>query len=162
MRSPCFYSCCLLLYSKQRIGEDFFSTNFVVIESFCVHIWELWVFINCVGWNLSLIHAFKKWLLKKYFIVIHLQLSAFSPHPSIPLQPNPSPSPVSTPPCCCPCVLCNCSCKLFTLFLFNPLPSLLCPLPACSQFQCLWLCLACLFVLLIRFLLKWKALFIKI
>ena len=32
----------------------------------------------------------------KIFIVIQLQLSAFSPHPSTPPQPNPPPSPAST------------------------------------------------------------------
>ena len=30
-----------------------------------------------------------------YFIVVQLQLSAFSPHPSTPPQPNPPPSPAS-------------------------------------------------------------------
>ena len=35
---------------------------------------------------------------KNYFIVVQLQLSAFSPHPSIPPQPNPPPSPASTLP----------------------------------------------------------------
>ena len=35
---------------------------------------------------------------KKCFIVIQLQLSAFSPHPSTPPQPNPPPSPTSTLP----------------------------------------------------------------
>ena len=39
-------------------------------------------------------HNFKK----KNFIVIQLQLSAFSPHPSTPPQPNPPPSPTSTLP----------------------------------------------------------------
>ena len=33
--------------------------------------------------------------LKNFFIVIQLQLSAFSPHPSTPPQPNPLPSPES-------------------------------------------------------------------
>ena len=32
-------------------------------------------------------------LIKHFFIVVQLQLSAFSPHPSTPLQPNPPPSP---------------------------------------------------------------------
>ena len=53
----------------------------------------------------------KKKSLKKFFIqllknflkivkkmVIQLQLSAFSPHPSTPSQPNPPPSPASTRP----------------------------------------------------------------
>ena len=34
----------------------------------------------------------------KIFIVIQLQLSSFSPHPSTPPQPNPPPSPASTLP----------------------------------------------------------------
>ena len=34
----------------------------------------------------------------KKYIVIHLQLSAFSPHPSTQPQPNPSPFPTSTLP----------------------------------------------------------------
>ena len=37
-------------------------------------------------------------LKKIFFIVIQLQLSAFSPHPSTKPQPNPPPSPVSTLP----------------------------------------------------------------
>ena len=37
---------------------------------------------------------------------------------------------------------------------YNPLPSPLWSLSACSQFQCLWLYFVCLFILLIRFLLK--------
>ena len=39
-----------------------------------------------------------KSFLKKNFIVIQLQLCAFSPHPSTPPHPNPSPSPTSTLP----------------------------------------------------------------
>ena len=38
------------------------------------------------------------WFFKKNFIVIQLQLYAFSPHPSTPPQPNPPPSPTSTLP----------------------------------------------------------------
>ena len=38
------------------------------------------------------------WGLKKNFIVIQLQLCAFSPHPSTPPQVNPPPSPTSTLP----------------------------------------------------------------
>ena len=37
-------------------------------------------------------------LFKKNFIVIQLQLYAFSPHPSTPPQLNPPPSPTSTLP----------------------------------------------------------------
>ena len=54
----------------------------------------------------------------------------------------------------CPRVLYNCSCKPFTLFPWNSLPCPLWSLSAYSQFQWLWLYFACLFVLLIRFLLK--------
>ena len=74
--------------------------------------------------------------------------------PSPTLQPFPPPSHFHTPSVNCPCVLYNCSCKPFTLFPWNSLPSPLWSLSACSQFQCLWLYFACLFVLLIRFLLK--------
>ena len=76
------------------------------------------------------------------------------PDPSLPLQPSPPPSPVSTLPCYCLCVLYSCSCKPFTLSPYNPPPSPLWSLSAYSQLQCLWLYFACLFVLLIRFLLK--------
>ena len=37
-------------------------------------------------------------VLLKFFIVIQLQLCAFSPHPSTPPQPNLPPSPACTPP----------------------------------------------------------------
>ena len=37
-------------------------------------------------------------LIKHFFIVVQLQLSTFSPHPSTPPQPNPPPSPASTLP----------------------------------------------------------------
>ena len=48
----------------------------------------------------------------KKFIVILLQLSAFSPHPSTPPQPIPPPSPhLYPPPWFCPCVLYSSSCK---------------------------------------------------
>ena len=87
-------------------------------------------------------------IFKTFFIAVQVQFSVFSLHPS------PPPSSVSTPPCYCPCVLYNCSCKPFTLFPYNPLPSPVWSLSACSQFQCLWLYFACLFILLIRFLLK--------
>ena len=57
----------------------------------------------------------------KIFTVIQLQLSAFSPHPSTPLQPNPSLSPASTlPPWFCPCVLYSSSCN--PLFPLSPSP----------------------------------------
>ena len=54
----------------------------------------------------------------KIFIVIQLQLYAFSPHPSNPPQLNPPPSPTSTPPWFCPFVFYSSSCKpLCPLFL---------------------------------------------
>ena len=76
----------------------------------------------------------------------------------LPFPPTPAQLPTSLrflhPPRYCPCVLYNCSYKPFTLFPWNSLPSPLWSLSACSQFQCLWLYFACLFVLLIRFQLK--------
>ena len=93
-------------------------------------------------------------LLFYFFIVVQVQFSAFSPHPSSTPSP-PHLSPISTLLLhYCPCVLYNCSYKPFTLFPWNSLPSPLRSLSAFSQFQCLWLYFACLFVLLIRFLLK--------
>ena len=51
-------------------------------------------------------------ILFKMFIVIHLQLSAFSPHPSTTPQPNPPPSPTPTLPLdFCSCVLYSSSWK---------------------------------------------------
>ena len=54
-----------------------------------------------------------------YFIVVQLQLSAFTSPP----QPNPPPSLASAPPWFCPCVLHSCSWKLF-----SPLSLPTCPL----------------------------------
>ena len=82
-----------------------------------------------------------------FFIVVQVQFSAFSPHLSPPPQPSTPPSSISSPPCYCLYVLYNCSCKLFTLFSLYPLPSPLWSLSACSQFQCLWLYFACLFLI---------------
>ena len=81
------------------------------------------------------------------------------------LSPHPSPSPLPTTlalPTCVHCfhppfVIVHMS---FIIVPVNPspfpllsLPSPLWSLSACSQFQCLWLYSACLFILLIRFLL---------
>ena len=50
--------------------------------------------------------------LKFFFIVIQLQLYAFSPHPSTPPQLNPPPFPhLYPPPWLCPCVLYSSSCN---------------------------------------------------
>ena len=86
------------------------------------------------------------------FIVIQLQLSAFSPHPSTPPHPNPPPSPASTLPLD----------FVHVSFIVVPVnPSPLYPLPTplwawpdCSQLQCLWLYFVCFFLLLIMFQLK--------
>ena len=85
-------------------------------------------------------------------IVIQLQLSAFSSHPSTPPPPNPPPSPTSTLPLDFVHVY-------FIVVPINPSPhcpltSPLWPLPDCSQLQCLWLYSACSFLLLIMFQLK--------
>ena len=86
------------------------------------------------------------------FIVIQLQLYAFSPHPSTPPQPNPPPSPPTTLP------------LDFVHVLFIVVPVILsphCPLPTpswllldYSYLQCLWLYSVCFFLLLIMFQLK--------
>ena len=95
------------------------------------------------------------WLFSFLFIfIVQVQFSAFSLHPCPKLQPSLPPSHFHPLPHYCPCVLYNCSWKHFTLFPWNSLPSPLWSLSACSQFQCLWLYFACLFVLLTRFLLK--------
>ena len=44
------------------------------------------------------IYCYFIYLFLNYFIVVQLQLSAFSPHPSLPPQPNPPPSLASTIP----------------------------------------------------------------
>ena len=48
--------------------------------------------------TLSLVEQNISWWFFFIIIVIQLQLSAFSPHSSTPLQPNPPPSPTSTLP----------------------------------------------------------------
>ena len=88
---------------------------------------------------------------KATFFLLLLFKYSFLPFPTTPALPPPSP--VSTlSPCYCLSVLYYCSYKPFTLFPHYPLPSPLWSLSACSQFQCLCLYFACLFVLLIRFL----------
>ena len=86
------------------------------------------------------------------FIVIQLQLYAFSPHPSTPSQLNPPPSPTSTIP----------PDFVHVSFTIVPaIPSSHCPHPTppwplldCSQPQCLWLYFVCFFLLLIMFQLR--------
>ena len=53
--------------------------------------WIEWILVN-------VLHVFSLFLKENYFIVVQLQLSAFSPHPSTPPQPNPLPSPASILP----------------------------------------------------------------
>ena len=92
-----------------------------------------------------------------FLIFIYLLFFKYSFLPFPLSQPNPPALLTSLPfplPHYCPCVLHNCSYKPFTVFPLNSLPAPLCSLSACSQFQCLCLYFACLFVLLIRFLLK--------
>ena len=58
-----------------------------------------------------------------YFIVVQLQLSAFSPHSSTPPQPNPPPSPsFHPPPWFCPCVLYSSSGKPLSPLSLPPSP----------------------------------------
>ena len=92
--------------------------------------------------------------LKKYFIVVQLQLSPFHPHYSpLPyLLPAPTLNSLASPRCHCPWVLYTCS--LVTLPLLCPVIPLSVPLwllSICSLFPCLWLYFAHLFVLMIRF-----------
>ena len=93
-------------------------------------------------------------LFLKHFLLLFKYSFLPSPHLSPTPQPSSPHSPVSNLPCYCPHVLYNCSCKPFTLFQHYPPTSPLWLLSPCSQFQCLWLCFACLFIFLIRFLLK--------
>ena len=88
-----------------------------------------------------------------YFFTFFLLLFKYSFLP-FPLSPPHLPPLFPPPPFYGPRILYNSSCKPFTPFPYNPLPSPLWSLSACSQFQCLWLYFACLFILLIRFLLK--------
>ena len=91
-------------------------------------------------------------LLKNYFIVVQLQLSAFPPHCSPPTPAIPTSLPWFHPSL----VLSMCPLQLFlkSLHPHYPLPPSLWLLSDCSLFQCLQLYFACLFVLLIRFHLK--------
>ena len=124
------------------------------IEEFCAN------FLSNFCFSLAKVYPTRKYLTFLYyfyfFIVVQVQFSTFFPHPSPAPQPPSLPHlpPISTPLHCCPCVLYNCSCKPFTLFLLKSLPSPLCSLSACFQFQCFWLYFASLIVFLIRFLLK--------
>ena len=86
----------------------------------------------------------------KIFIVIQLQLYAFSPLLSTPPQLNPPPSPTSTITPDFVHVSFNSSCN--ALFPLSP-PHSPRPLLDCSQPQCLWLYF-CFFLLLIMFQLR--------
>ena len=90
--------------------------------------------------------------LNLFFIVIQLQLYAFSPLTSPPPQLNPPPSPIPTIP----------PDFVHVSFIIVPaIPSSHCPHPTppwplldCSQPQCLWWYFVCFFLLLIMFQLK--------
>ena len=76
-------------------------------------------FYNCLKDTESISIALKK------IIVVHLQLSAFTPlHSPAPPQPPPPPSPASSPIWFCPCVLYSCSGKPFPTPSHYPLPSI--------------------------------------
>ena len=68
-------------------AKDFFSLSLKITSSF------LFFFLF-----LFLLPAIFYSFFKKFFIVIQLQLCAFSPHPSTSPQTNPPPSPTSTLP----------------------------------------------------------------
>ena len=104
--------------------------------------------LECIVINV-LKHTFSFFLI---FIVIQLQLYAFSPYASTPPQLNPPPSPTST-------ISPN---FVHVSFIIVPaIPSSHCPHPTppwplldCSQPQCLWLYFVCFFLLLIMFQLR--------
>ena len=82
--------------------------------------------------SIGLFHFFPQFL--NYFIVVRLQLSAFSPHPSTPAKPTCLPC-FHPPPWFCPCVLYSSSCKPL-----SPLSLPHSPLAIVRLFltQCLW------------------------
>ena len=81
--------------SRQKINKDIVALNDTLDQMDLIDNYRTFYF-------LIFIYLF----FKKIFIVIQLQLYAFSPHPSTPPQVNPPPSPTSTlPPWFCPCVL---------------------------------------------------------
>ena len=97
-------------------------------------------------------HHAQKQLFKKIFIVIQLQLYAFSPHPSTPPQVNPPPSPTST----IPLGFVHMSFIIVPAIpsSHGPHPTPSRPLLDCSEPQCLWLYFVCFFLLLIMFQLR--------
>ena len=90
-----------------------------------------------------------------FLIVVQVQLSPF-PHTTSPNTSHPHfPPLILTPPFGFVHVtFIDITENLFHLSLHYPIPPPLCLLSVCSQFQCLWLYFAFLFVLLIRFHLK--------
>ena len=102
---------------------------------------------SCLGGDDNFLNTFD-------FIVVQVEFSAFSSHPSLPPQISPPPSPVSIPPL----VIVHVSFIVvpvnpshFPPIIPSPLPSGYCQIVL--NFND-WLYLACLFVLLIRFLLR--------
>ena len=98
-------------------------------------------------WCLSVF--FKSSTISMYFFFFYCCSSTVfclfpPPQPNTPTLPTSLPFPPHQVNC--PCVLYNCSYKPFTLFPCNSLHSPLWSLSACSQFQCLWLCLLICFL----------------
>ena len=141
-----------LSYEK-TVGCYFLNFFFVNPFSFVTSKIPITYMLDCLNISQRL------WCSYLFFNMYFLLLFKYSFLPFPPtLAQHSSPSHfphISNPhPVNCPCVLYNYSCKPFTLFPWNSLPSPFWSLSACSQFQCLWFYFACLFVLLIRFLLK--------
>ena len=84
-----------------------------------------------------------------FFYCSSIVVSIFPP-PLPPSHPSPSPTLILHLLWLCPCVLCTCSLMTLPLFPFC-FPRPFCLLSVCSLFQRLWIYVACLFVLLIRF-----------
>ena len=100
--------------------------------------------------GLSFLQTFFKKITKIFFNYSNTLVPIFF-HPAPPVQPSPPTTLDPTPFWLCPWGLYTCS--LMNLSLLSPIILLLPPLwllSACSLVQCLWLCFACLFVL-IRF-----------
>ena len=90
---------CLMSGSMIPPTSFFFPKIAVAIGGLLEYHINIWIICssslkNTIGiwWNFSF------FFFLNHFIVVQLQLSAFSPHPSTPPQPNPHPSPASTLP----------------------------------------------------------------
>ena len=128
---------------------------FVSLEIF-IYLWYIYflktgeIYKNNISFFFLCLFIFFFWNPKFIYLFLTFFLLLFNKIAVFCLFPPPLP----TRPCYWTCVLYNCSCKPFTVFPHYPLPFPLWSLSACSQFQCLWLYFACLFVFLMRFQLK--------